>query len=264
MDCSCIASMNGDDIITTQIIHRLQQQSPKPKKLSLKKKVLIESLVEEGNIKTEKDKLSQNKSIMRILSDQDKYFDASCITVNAITEKLQPSYSSLSVHTQIKWNESLINYIIRYMKLHKNYEDELQRTIEYLKSEKKRLKNIASEPASANGTAKQTKDYLSMYSSRNVSYRNKIYAKIKIDGYPVSDVIISNTRIADYILTDTFIDIKNKKWIINEKKHIEFSITDEFIKDISVNKFSWLANDINNNKISSTVINNGIHRWFAL
>lgn len=267
--CDCVIKKNGKDIITTQTISKINILSPNcseqksHKKISLKKKVLIDDLMIEGNIKTEKDKLAQNKSIMRILSDQDKFFDVKFITISGITEKLYKSYGTLSSHTQIKWNESLINYISRYIsmqpKLQEGLIKQLSDVIIFLRNEKKHIKS-----ANINvKTPKEVRDYLAMYSAQGISYRNRIYARIKLDKYPVSDVILSNTRLRDYTTLDNYIDITNKKWIINEKKHIEVQLTDEFIKDIENNRYIWLANNTNNDKISSTVINNGINRWFA-
>jgi hypothetical protein len=261
MDCSCTLIKKDDNSMNITIT----TNSP-PKKISLKKKILIEDLVIPGNPKTEKDKLSQNKSIMRALSGQDKYFDIKFLKLDIVKEKLPPCYSALSAHTQIKWNESLINYTIRYMNLNTNGEldKQLSEVITYLKSEKKKIKELSVIPGPI-PIIKVVKDYNAMYSyyHNNSNYRNKIYAKIKLDGYPVSDVIISDTRLYNYTPSDTYIDITNKKWIINNKRHLEIPLTDDFIKDISMNKYEWLANNSNNTKISSTVINNGVNRWFA-
>jgi hypothetical protein len=243
-------------MITTNI----KKEETTPKKISIKKKVLIEDLYEDGNIKTEKDKLAQNKSIMRALSDQDKYFDIKQIIANK--DRLPTLYQSLSGHTQIKWNESLINYIGRYIRMHgipTGMNEKVDEFVLYLKSEKKRIKGTFADVV----VSKPERDFNAIYTAKGVSYRNKIYAKIKMDKYPVSDVIFSNTKLKNYSPEDTYINIKTKKWIINEKRHIEINLTDEFISDISSNNFTWLANNANDNKVSSAVISNGINRIYA-
>ena len=254
MDCICSIKDNN---ITVKL-------NVKPK-IKLAKKISVIDLYNlkqvDCNEKTEQDKLSQNKAILRIISGQDTIFDIKNILKPDMIDKITLFYkeSALSPYTQVKWTESFINYLIRYNNNFIINDSKITNIITNLKALKQSIPIPIPIPKDKKMTAMRNYDRL--YQDKN--YRNKIYAKIKLDNYSgITDGIISNTKIRDYEPNDTYINLHTKKWIINEKKHTELALTDEFIELILINKYIYLINNKNNDKISSTVINNGIARFF--
>ena len=215
--------------------------------------------------KTENDKATQNKNVMKYLSGQTEYLFHDVFMQTDIIEKLSHYFAEMkySNNTITKYLESLINYCTRAnvdpdaVSLLKAYKVAMLHTI---KDEIITADNLLSD--------KIEKDYTHLLTDKTATKRNRIFALIKVHNLKaITGVILSDTKLNNYTEEETHIDLDKGIWVIYTTRYKEIALSPEFITELReimgiIHKHTYLINDKSDTRVSSTAVSNEINRYF--